>query len=227
MSTEPPGSGRRDEEAGPRGGQRQGHRAIGPQPEDDGPGLGVQRAQFGEHLRSHRVLGTRAGHQVRPRVGDRQGRAHLAGEGHQQRGQLGVGREQAHLLVEPLGAGEPGPLLLLVGAGDRARQCDERDLVASHEQRQVGGVGRCDRLVGEGRGVHVLPHRDADHPGGGHPGEEVDLSGGPGGDAEPGGHQQVTGAEPVPGRGQLADVRPADLAVQAPGSGEHGGAQFR
>ena len=35
------------------------------------------------------------------------------------------------------------------------------------------------------------------------------------------------GAEPVPGRGQLADVRPADLSVQPAGAREHGRAQLR
>ena len=154
----------RHQEARP--GRRQGEcdRVTAAQPDHGRPGRRVDRAQLLEHLPAHGGVVTGAGHEVRAGIGHREEGADLPRQRGEQGRQLGVRREQAHLLVQPLGAGQPLPLLLLVRTCDRARQRDERDLVTGHQHRQPERIGRRQRLGLPGEG-HACPRPPPRRPG--------------------------------------------------------------
>ncbi len=96
----------------------------------------------------------------------------------------------------------------------------ERDAVVGENQREAQGLGRLAQGIEVARGFHVLADHHACQAGLGQSSDVTPLPLGLARYAQPGGHQQVTLAEPFGGVVEFADMRPANRAVEAAGSAQ-------
>lgn len=102
----------------------------------------------------------------------------------------------------------------------------ERDAVVGENQRKAQGLGRLAQGIEVARGFHVLADHHACQAGLGQSSDVTPLPLGVARYAQPGGHQQVTLAEPFGGVVEFADMRPANRAVEAAGSAQQARTEF-